>query len=401
MKYDVFISYRRGLSKNVARLIKSELTQRRLSVFIDFDELKDGAYDKRIKDAIESAPVFLIILSKGSLDRCVNEDDWVRKEILYADRTKKHIIPVEVDKSFRDIPDCVPLEIRNIVGQHQFSQIDTETLLQVSIDKLVNDRIAPIVSSYKKGAGIAYLKIRTDIACKLYIDNIDSGEILPGSLNKILLDSGEYELRFESHINPKDYVVELNYKMEGYDRIYDVHLLPIQEKRIKDEEENRVAENLQEQKRLEKLRIDRERKKVMAMRQEEQEEKMRKKKIALPYRIASILASVVCLALLIICNKKDPFLHLLFYDSSNFVYIFPFIVTLVFSFLVWVKCATWIDDGKYLHVVFSLIFVLSGIIVYLFDDLDIYAYFFGGGIFGIPGVYLLFIPFVEMIFGMD
>lgn len=128
-KYDIFISYRRATGKNYARTIKPELEKRGFQVFLDFDELKDGVFDKRIMNAISDAPVFLMILSKGALDRCINEGDWVRLEILYANEQKKHIVPVEVDKSFRDIPENIPKDVKLILGAHQFAQIDTESLL--------------------------------------------------------------------------------------------------------------------------------------------------------------------------------------------------------------------------------------------------------------------------------
>ena len=35
--------------------------------------------------AIDSAPVFVILLSDGSLDRCAEEGDWVRTEIERAE----------------------------------------------------------------------------------------------------------------------------------------------------------------------------------------------------------------------------------------------------------------------------------------------------------------------------
>ena len=78
MQYDVFISYRRVGGKEYARLLKPELEKRGFEVFLDFDELSDGVFDQRIKDAISASPVFLLILSRGALDRCVNEGDWVR-----------------------------------------------------------------------------------------------------------------------------------------------------------------------------------------------------------------------------------------------------------------------------------------------------------------------------------
>ena len=94
MKYDVFISYRREGGKEFARSIKAALELRGFSVFLDFDELKDGIFDNRILEAIEASPVFLFILSNGSLDRCANEDDWVRKEVEHAYSHGRHIIPI-------------------------------------------------------------------------------------------------------------------------------------------------------------------------------------------------------------------------------------------------------------------------------------------------------------------
>lgn len=147
-QYDIFISYRREGGKNYARILKPELEKRGFQerVFLDFDELKDGKFDKRIMDAIDSAPIFIIILSDGCLDRCINENDWVRQEILHALASNKHIIPVVCDKTFKDFPTNIPEVIRKGLGQHQFSQIDTDTLLRASVNELVEFRISPIIN---------------------------------------------------------------------------------------------------------------------------------------------------------------------------------------------------------------------------------------------------------------
>ena len=70
-KYDIFISYRREGGDKYARTIQQAL-EKQYRVFLDFDELKDGVFDQRIIDAITESPVFLLILSRGALDRCVN-----------------------------------------------------------------------------------------------------------------------------------------------------------------------------------------------------------------------------------------------------------------------------------------------------------------------------------------
>jgi len=165
MKYDIFISYRREGGKNYARTLKPELEKRGFKVFLDFDELKDGVFDKRIMDAISESPIFLVILSQGALDRCINEEDWVRQEILFANESNRHIVPVEVDKTFRGFPSNIPNEIKTVLGQHQFSQIDTETLLQESIDKLVKDRILPHIHHEEEESEAFFLN---DVASSAY-----------------------------------------------------------------------------------------------------------------------------------------------------------------------------------------------------------------------------------------
>lgn len=89
MKYDIFISYRRVGGAQYARILQLMLSQRGYKVFLDYDELKDGVFGKRIKAAIAEAPIFLLLLSKDALDRCENVDDWLREEVQLALKLKK------------------------------------------------------------------------------------------------------------------------------------------------------------------------------------------------------------------------------------------------------------------------------------------------------------------------
>lgn len=86
MKYDVFISYRRkeGRGLEIARIIDEALKKSGYRTFLDFNELKDSKFGPQIIAAIDSAPVFLFVLTEGSLDRCILEDDWVRNELSFA-----------------------------------------------------------------------------------------------------------------------------------------------------------------------------------------------------------------------------------------------------------------------------------------------------------------------------
>ena len=147
-KYDIFISYRRDGGAQYARILQLMLIQRGYKVFLDYDELTDGVFGDHIKKAIKEAPVFMLVLSEKSMDRCVNKDDWVRQEIMLAIEQGKHLIPVNPDNSFNGFPKdtkdkTIPQEIRERVSSHQFSDIGFGQTLGITIDLMIKNRLVP------------------------------------------------------------------------------------------------------------------------------------------------------------------------------------------------------------------------------------------------------------------
>lgn len=145
-KYDIFISYRRDGGAQYARTLQLMLEKKGYRVFLDYDELKDGVFSATLEEAIRNSTIYMIVLSKGSMDRCANTDDWVRKEIEIAVEEGKRIIPVNPDSSFDGIPDSVPLHIREAIGGHQHSEISFGQALNATVDLMVKNRIKPYVS---------------------------------------------------------------------------------------------------------------------------------------------------------------------------------------------------------------------------------------------------------------
>ena len=92
--YDIFISYRRDGSFEMARLLYDHLRMRGLNVFFDLQELRSGKFNVKLYSAIDESSNFLLVLPQGGLDRCVNEDDWLRMEIEYAIEKNKNIVPL-------------------------------------------------------------------------------------------------------------------------------------------------------------------------------------------------------------------------------------------------------------------------------------------------------------------
>ena len=93
MKYDIFISYRRDAFEQ-ANLFATRLKAMGYRVFFDIEALNAGMFNEQLTEVIKGCKDFILILSTGALDRCVNKDDWVRREIECAMSHKKNIIPV-------------------------------------------------------------------------------------------------------------------------------------------------------------------------------------------------------------------------------------------------------------------------------------------------------------------
>ena len=140
MHYDIFISYRRDKGLDVARPLKLELEKHGFRVFLDFDDINDGIFSDKIKNAIEEAPVFIIILSENALANCLNDNDWVRQEIEYAIKLNRHIISINPNLSFNGIPDDLPDDFKERLGLHHYFDLMTGQLFEYSVRKIISER---------------------------------------------------------------------------------------------------------------------------------------------------------------------------------------------------------------------------------------------------------------------
>lgn len=111
-EYDVFISYRRVGGEQTAKIVKDELTKRGYNVFFDLESLRSGNFNTKLYSVIEKSKDFILILAPESLDRCTDEDDWVRLEIECALKNDINIVPILL-KGF-SFPKELPESINDI-----------------------------------------------------------------------------------------------------------------------------------------------------------------------------------------------------------------------------------------------------------------------------------------------
>ena len=254
--YDIFISYRRVGGADFARQMQLALKNKGYSVFLDFDALKDGVFDRRIEAAIKSSKVFLFILSPHALDRCINDGDWVRLEIECALLSQCHIVPVNPNAMFQGFDDIngLPYVIKNGLGQHQISTVMMNDLFECTFNEFVQHRIAPIVAPTKPTPPIdvatgSEVHIKTDIPCRVLRFNQEMINAQPNTDNLIHLKKGSHEFTFVSLENEQDNYSQV-FTVKDECEILQVNLTKIRDARLAKEEAERIAKEEAERKRI-------------------------------------------------------------------------------------------------------------------------------------------------------
>lgn len=130
-----FISYRREAWVD-ARAINSGLKQMSVDTFIDVDNLRQSHFDEQIFRHIDENPNFILIVSPGALDRCNQEDDWVRKEVAYAISKNKNIVPVCIGKAEFPPKCALPQDIESIIKYQSVKVI--HDYFDESIERLIS-----------------------------------------------------------------------------------------------------------------------------------------------------------------------------------------------------------------------------------------------------------------------
>ena len=98
----VFISYRRNAAAFPARAIFQDLRDHGYDVFMDVESIDNGQFDTIILKQIEARAHFLLVLTPGTVERCIEPGDWLRREIEHAMDQGRNIVPLLInDFSFK------------------------------------------------------------------------------------------------------------------------------------------------------------------------------------------------------------------------------------------------------------------------------------------------------------
>ena len=155
-KNTIFVSYRRTdlngktSGTDIARTIKQhlEISGYKNRVFFDYSELSDDEFENIILSEIRECKVFILVLTHDTMHRCVNDDDWVRREILEAAKHNVKIIPIEVDNLFNGYPKDMISDL-DIIKRLQHSKVHMDSSFENDMNAIIEARIAPVTKPRK------------------------------------------------------------------------------------------------------------------------------------------------------------------------------------------------------------------------------------------------------------
>lgn len=141
----VFLSYRREVGFPWARLVWEALKQRSINVFLDIESMRSaGRFDDRLLKQIAARPYFASILTAGTLERCTDPNDWMRREIEHAIAHDRIIVPIfiapfDVASFPHDAPEHIAEALATSHGVTVYNQY-----LEAAMDALAGDLLTPV-----------------------------------------------------------------------------------------------------------------------------------------------------------------------------------------------------------------------------------------------------------------
>ena len=246
--YDIFISYRRkdaqGSDKGVhiARTIKQylEIKGYKGRVFFDYSELSNEDFDKRILSVIRQVKVFISVLTPDSMLRCVNDGDWVRRELLEAYNNKLQMIFINPDGREIAFPGGFPEELSFVKTRNHLT-VHMDSSFERDMDDLIEKHIAPVSapSDGSNSGKYAKVRVRTDHDCiiKRFDEEIGSAKV--GEYSIVYLPKGKHRITFmandaEAAALGVSITQMFEIKDVEYEDYIEVSLKDVYDKRLKD-----------------------------------------------------------------------------------------------------------------------------------------------------------------------
>ena len=125
------------------------LTDREIDAFYDIESLRAGQFDTIILNQIAVRPYFLLVLTPGTLERCREPEDWLRREIEQAISTRRVIVPVHTPNfDFGDLERLLPDGLGDTVRRFNGQELP-QRWFKFAVQQLVEEFLLPREASHE------------------------------------------------------------------------------------------------------------------------------------------------------------------------------------------------------------------------------------------------------------
>lgn len=206
----VFISYRRDVSGIHVLAIYQHLSAHNIDAFYDIEDIKAGQFGEVILGQIAARPYFMPVFAPGTLDRCVNPTDWVRREIEHAINIRRVLVPLHThDFKFDDIDRFLP-HLAATIRTYNMVELPTEKMqyFRYVLRDVVENYLTPITldlapTSPAAAAKVAEAKGIIDAAPSVNQNRLTAQEYLNRARSTTNLDEQVASFTEAIRIQPK------------------------------------------------------------------------------------------------------------------------------------------------------------------------------------------------------
>jgi hypothetical protein len=195
----VFISYRHEVGWMLTEALYRQLTDAGVDAFYDNENIRAGQFDSIILTQIAARPYFMPVLTPGTLDRCANTGDWVRREIKHALETERTIVPVHTSEfDFGDLERFLPRGLGRELARFNSVELSHRWFKQ-AVQELVEKFLTPVdatPSQTASGANRTSTTARAEPSAAEVRPTLDlSGEKMTEAERQALLEAIRQNLR--------------------------------------------------------------------------------------------------------------------------------------------------------------------------------------------------------------
>ena len=213
----VYLCYRQSGGSDLAMAVTAKLRNREFRVFLDVDRPEVGPFPERLARTIEQTPCLIAILTKGSLDRCGNPEDWVRREFEHAVNANRGIAILKHAEFQYPNADSLVQSLRRLRDyqhvEYRHSSADSAIeMLEGMIKRfLPEESKVPIVDSHRTLDSLRFGRHEVEIGFQfagrhvLRYDRVDhllhNNEVKIRSMDRSFLTMSSTALHLRSHGN--------------------------------------------------------------------------------------------------------------------------------------------------------------------------------------------------------